>query len=615
LNLEAVVVSCIHRLLDQSGSRPEGVPLDEGGSRLVDDSRTNVPNTTDTAPLGEDERQQYLLLKRRVEADLAVPLRCNEAQRQFLFYARKIVCHELAKRPAPCRTMNVWLKTFLDAASYENLQDFPHDTLPPPTPVQVHGPIHEPLFMTMSCSLMQRGSGSLGDARTDNDGPDGLCRPYSALYDTFCRGQWTPQERSATDLKRTVLKIRRDWALQVQLPGQWARTVRSTIEVIHSGVIRRAFTNLRSNNQIRFIEGVARRAIGRMVADALAWNKSSKMVLPLPQDTKGWLYPPPRQMWLKVCPTDKDLPIITVATPSGTGSFKVIWKVVRLIGDVSSDHIPSSTYAYVEFKALTAQRQSEHLLKSLLLAARSSHNVVQEQQLQLKTTVTAGTRASIQEIIEREVAITNGVGADIAVPMKIQRKQSNPVIIKGAEMEFWDTDLTRFLCRPLPLQNRIPIALAACFLIARLHQHMILHLDVKCGNFLCRAQGTRLTIRLADFGAARRNCYGQPYRRHVCTFRPPEAFGKAGPQPVFGPQIDAWGLGITIFEIVYGTRARQRIVNKQDVTETQRTLMQVLQEAPCGQPDVDAAICGLLDFSPDTRWSAQKAMERLRRTI
>lgn len=574
------------------------------------------------------ERTQLLVLRQRIETDLSIPPQATEVQKQFLFYAKKIVTMELANHPVPCRAMNVWLNMFLDTASSISQNDLSQDTLIlPPLPEGSKTAIHEPLHMTLSCSFMQRGSilAALSERSIDSDEAAELMRPYSALYDAFRRGSWIPEDRYALGLKSTVLKIRSDWTsltqLRVSQCRQWTRSVRLTIEAIDSGAIRQVFANLRSTNQIEFIENLAKKVIGRMVADAFTFGKPAKMVLALPPPQGAVFpqqYPSPYQVWLKVCPTIQDLPLITVATPSGSGTFKVVWKVARLLGEALPNHIPLPVYAYAKFRGLKIQSQQERLLYTSIAAAHGQNNIALAQELLTKVEKAKRERATIQTQIEEEVSFATEIGANAAVLMLIQRKASAPGSIKGIEMECWDTNLSRYLCQPLYLRDRLRIAHRVCSLIETLHSRKILHLDVKGTNFLCKIDQNQMRIRLADFGATKQNCYGQPYTHHICTFRPPETVETNGVQPVLGPPLDTWGLGVTVFEIICGGNNRNRIVNnKTGEPQKQVVVLQTIQEyeQQSGQPQVATVLRGLLDFSPQTRWSAQQAREALARII
>ena len=581
----------------------------------------NLQTITGLSSVGDGEYRQSLLLKDRVETELAIPPRATEVQKQFLLYAKKIVTKELAYYPVPCRAMNAWLSAFLDTASSIHRNDLSQDALVLPPPERRRAVIHEPFYMTLSYSLMRTGEGLdfLTDGRTDNDGPSELAHPYSTLYDIFRKGLWLPEERYALGLKSTIRKIRSDWMSQIQLHilrcGQWARAVRLTIEAIDSGIVRQAFTNLRSIDQIEFIENLAKKAIGRMVADAFTCEKSTKVVLPLPppRNTPLSQYSSPHQVWLKVRPTTKDLPLITVATPSGSGTFKVVWKVVRLVGEALPNHIALPVYACARFRKLEIQDQEKRFLYANITSARLQGNFALAQELLSKAREERRERASIQAQIEEEVSIAKEVGANVAVLMHIQRKLSDPTTIKGVEMECWEATLAQYLCQSLHAQDRVRIAHHVCSLIETLHARRILHLDVKSTNFLCRKKQNQVEIRLSDFGATQRGCYGKPYKYHVCTFRPPETVETRGVQPMLGPQLDTWGLGVTVFEIMCGGRNRHRITNKTGEPQKQEAVLQTIRayEQQSGRPRVAAVLRGLLDFSPQTRWTAQRAREAL----
>jgi tRNA A-37 threonylcarbamoyl transferase component Bud32 len=563
--------------------------------------------------------KEFALLKSKIDTGLAIPSQATEAQRQFLLYAKKIVVKEVALYPIPCRAMNVWIKTFLETAKDISQNGLYKDSLALPAPSLDGMNIHEPLYMTVGCfSTRQKNNPNLlNTVCSGNEDPTEVMRPYSALYDTFCQGLWKTEERSAIGLKNAMLKIRRDWAFQIRdyvvQCGQWARAVRSTIEAVDSGTIHQAFANLRPENQVVFIQNVAKRAIGQMIADVLVSGRPAKAVLPLPTTPQAYLqnYSLFNQMWLKVSPTNKDLPLVTIATPSGIGTFKIVWKVARLIGEALPNHIDSPVYAYAKFKALARQRQAEQLLSTCLTKAHVRSDFRREKRLRSKLETTSLIGTSIQAKIEEEAAISQGAGSDVAVPMWIQRKTFNPGAIKGIEMGYWDINLSNFLRNPLTQKTRIRTAYCVCSLIATLHVRNILHLDVKCENLLCRKQDHHIDFRLTDFGTAIRNYHGKPYPGPVSTFRPPEVVRTMENHPQLGPWLDVWGLGVTVFEIFCGYNTFSRIVDKNGEPHPQRTVMNAINEyeSSGGHPKVAAVLRGLLDFSPKTRWSAQQAKE------
>jgi tRNA A-37 threonylcarbamoyl transferase component Bud32 len=579
----------------------------------------HLNNLIDPRSTRTDDCKGFVLFKSKIDTYLAIPSQATEAQRQFLLYAKKIVVKEVALYPIPCRAMNVWIKTFLETAKDISQNDLSEDSLALPAPSLDGMNIHEPLYMTVGCfSIRQKSSPDLfNTVCSGNEDPTEVMRPYSPLYDTFCQGLWKTEERSAIGLKNAVLKIRRDWAIQIQdyviQCGQWARAVRSTIEAVDSGMIHQAFANLRLENQIAFIQNVVKRAIGQMASNVLVSERPAKVILPLPTTLPEYAQNHSflSQMWLKVSPTNKDLPLVTVATPSGIGTFKIVWKVVRLIGEALPNHIASPVYAYAKFKALARQRQAGQLLSTCLSKAQVQNDFRREKQLRSKLETTSIIEMSIRAKIEEEVTISQRAGTDVAVPMWIQRKTFNPEAIKSIEMDYWDTNLSNFLRNPLTQKIRIRTAYCVCSLIATLHVRNILHLDVKCENLLCRKQDHHIDFRLTDFGTAIRNYHGKPYPGPVSTFRPPEVLGRMENHPQLGPWLDVWGLGVTVFEILYGYNTFSRIVDKNGEPRPQRTVINAINEYESGggHPKAAAVLRGLLDFSPKTRWSAQQAKE------
>lgn len=98
---------------------------------------------------------------------------------------------------------------------------------------------------------------------------------------------------------------------------------------------------------------------------------------------------------------------------------------------------------------------------------------------------------------------------------------------------------------PLPQLRDWAFSLVAA--VDALHRARVIHCDIKCDNILV-VDGQ---LRLADFSLA---CVqveeGQTFTHDVCTinFRPPEnLLGKR-----WGPKLDVWSLGCSLFEMAYG---------------------------------------------------------------
>ncbi|CAN0043269.1 unnamed protein product [Scytosiphon promiscuus] len=92
-----------------------------------------------------------------------------------------------------------------------------------------------------------------------------------------------------------------------------------------------------------------------------------------------------------------------------------------------------------------------------------------------------------------------------------------------------------------------------------LHQHGVVHGDIKPQNLLVAMDGT---VKIADFGAAvmlqqgeasleNEDAFRMPGKL-ICTpaFTPPELFGAS---TTVSPACDVWAMGVTLYQMVYGT--------------------------------------------------------------
>jgi len=199
-------------------------------------------------------------------------------------------------------------------------------------------------------------------------------------------------------------------------------------------------------------------------------------------------------------------------------------------------------------------------------------------------------------------------------------------------LEFAEHDLTGFL----ESRNRhISVAEAKCLASQLLHAidfcHMkgVLHRDLKCANLLIDSRGI---LKLADFGLAREFQAEQPANltAKVVTvwYRPPELLlGETN----YGPEVDLWGAGAIIAELLVGRplfsaekekqvldviidmlgtiehywktlpmwESWQETISKQDRSDKLRTgLMRGISESGC------QLVKSLLDLDPKLRMQA-----------
>jgi serine/threonine protein kinase len=109
---------------------------------------------------------------------------------------------------------------------------------------------------------------------------------------------------------------------------------------------------------------------------------------------------------------------------------------------------------------------------------------------------------------------------------------------------------------------------AMCRAVQRIHRELVVHRDLKPGNFLIMADGT---LRLSDFGAARVLSGSTPALVPIYG-GPPGDLGYASPEmvaalhdvdPKFAFKGDIYALGAILFELFTGTRLNLQVFELQ----------------------------------------------------
>jgi len=132
-----------------------------------------------------------------------------------------------------------------------------------------------------------------------------------------------------------------------------------------------------------------------------------------------------------------------------------------------------------------------------------------------------------------------------------------------------------------------------------LHQRGIIYRDLKLENLLLDKNGH---IKMVDFGLSKDEIFGNKMTNTFCgtpSYLPPEVIRKM----LYGRQVDWWGLGVVMFELLTGFlpfyAEERKMMYLQIVTEKTRFPRHVSQEAR----DI---ISRLLDKNPDRRLGSSK---------
>jgi serine/threonine protein kinase len=116
-------------------------------------------------------------------------------------------------------------------------------------------------------------------------------------------------------------------------------------------------------------------------------------------------------------------------------------------------------------------------------------------------------------------------------------------------MELVDTDLHRIIQSSQSLSNEHIVYFMWQLLcgLQFLHQHKVLHRDLKPGNLLV---SKRCELRIADFGLARVADTAEGMTEHVVTrwYRPPELM--LSPDGRYNESLDVWSVGCILGELL-----------------------------------------------------------------
>lgn len=118
-------------------------------------------------------------------------------------------------------------------------------------------------------------------------------------------------------------------------------------------------------------------------------------------------------------------------------------------------------------------------------------------------------------------------------------------LISYMVMEYCEQDLLTFINNNTLAEDKVKdIFIQICLGVKYLHQHKIVHCDIKLDNILL-SDGK---IKLGDFGFA--SLYTLQKKKYICGslhYLPPEVLIEI---PVIGPSLDIWSLGIVLYSLL-----------------------------------------------------------------
>ncbi|KAM4013016.1 MAPK/MAK/MRK overlapping kinase isoform 3-T3 [Anomaloglossus baeobatrachus] len=157
-------------------------------------------------------------------------------------------------------------------------------------------------------------------------------------------------------------------------------------------------------------------------------------------------------------------------------------------------------------------------------------------------------------------------------------------------------ELIRERRQPLPEHKIRNYMYQLCKSLEHIHRNGIFHRDVKPENILIKQD----VLKLADFGSCRSVFSKQPYTEYISTrwYRAPECLLTDG---YYTYKMDMWSAGCVFFEI-----CRSRAMNFDFPPKKGSGIRTML---PGISPDSISLLSAMLEYDPDDRFSAMKALQ------
>jgi len=147
------------------------------------------------------------------------------------------------------------------------------------------------------------------------------------------------------------------------------------------------------------------------------------------------------------------------------------------------------------------------------------------------------------------------------------------------------------------------LEVTAC--LQHLHEHSVMHCDIKPENLLLDDQGH---VRLIDFGVAVRGNDGQPPTSDLGWGTPRYMAPEMVVLPVrtYGPQVDWYALGVVLYELTENAFPFPSMPDYRDIAKAFRPPDLVDDDGVSEIPGLFDLLTGLLDWDPVSRLGADK---------
>ena len=498
----------------------------------------------------------------------------SDALNQFRFYAKKVVQQHLGFSSPTFGAMDDWLGEFIQTAGTIAFDDG----------IQLR-------------LLMDR-------AKFD-------VRFLPLDLRAFVTGQWVPEYRDVVRLREAIAHARQQLRSMCDLcltpSPALSACIHAVSEKVASGTLRQVFAALRTPDEIGRIEQPLMNCVTQIAARALV-TKVSVSCFDSVVPNFACLGRKAPNMWrFKVHPSERGDVSVGLSTPVRRGTFKTVWKVCCLAGNLLQNRVQWPVYAYSKFDSLSNLRKQMRFLRIQAMRASADGHEDQARLFLIQANKAQQYETFYRTMFVNGISTAIALGGEIAVPTCAVHKLKDPSIVKGGAMEYMDGTLQSLAVARLFFEQRLKLAYDVCCLVASMHARHIVHLDLSFANILYAATQSEIVVRLADFDSSKHD--DAPLRARTAALPSPEMMVATPQNPVsVAPAMDDWALGLVVAKLLLDGDDWEELIDRDFTPKSANEIQRVL-DAACKSTDPVAvnAVRGLLRFNPRRRWTAYKA--------